>query len=371
MKSINKKLKVILILGIAFWINNGKLTANPGEKKIEYYFSQTLFTTFSFINMGKYYDNDTLKMNSLAIEISKKIDQNLTENSKREVLENYLNLKKRHGWMLDYVSTMIAINSSIPPEIEPLSNQIITFDKEYGTNNKWILDQLESWKSIFPLLNKFWVESRITDFIREYQPIYDSVGAIYLAQAQNVVDRSLQYLKVSKDHEFAYKSIKLIINLIGPEGEMGPEFCNIKYDIKGYNTTYTYRPHEMLHSLVSNLTKSQLYESKIEKIVDIVWSSIKDSVATKSYPTKIIYFDECLVRALDYRIVQLNKLSYNFIIERQLANDQKKGFVLVAPILSSIMEYEKSGKKFHDIFDRLLIMIDENLKNQINSEKRY
>lgn len=355
---INLLFVITCSIGILL-VSNICLKADSYEKTIGYEFNKTLFTTFTFINLGKFYTDDTSNINHHALKLCRSVSERISDDTKKDIVKQYLTLKGEYDWMLEYVATMVAINSTYPPNINPETYKLEIFDKTHGTNNRWVINRLNSFESVYPILNKLWIEANIYNSIQSFNDLYDSIGKIYFNQAKNVINQSLRYLRLTEEEAFENKTIKILVNLIGPDGEMGPEFCNVIYDIKGCNSSYTYRPHELLHSIVAKKTKELSNKDRIEKLTAMIWDEVENTKARKSYPSMLIYFDECLVRALDYRITELNSIKDSYKIEKEIDNDVKNGFVFIKPICEILAGYERSDQSFYDFFNDLLTNLED------------
>lgn len=360
-KPLKKLASVFLFFGLISQSFSKCPETDPArEGYLKYSFNESLFTTFAFINYGKYLGNDSAGLNPLALSLCRDLKKNLSEESCNEIADTYRKIKTHHDWMLGYVATVVALHCSAPPAIKPYTRQIEYFDSTHATSNKWILGNLAYWDTIFPKISEFWHDSGINALIAKYKPVYDSAGYAYLRQADPVIDRSLDYLKMPPDI-LEQKNIKLVLNLIGPDGEMGPQFCDTIYDIKGFNNTTDYRPHEMLHSLIMSLTKNPQYEDQIRRIVVRVWPSVCETPGAKSYSDPIIYFDECLVRTLDNIILESNSLHRHERMEQIIEHESKKGFALVKPMWKALQKYEAESATFSDYFEALLGEMETNL----------
>jgi hypothetical protein len=360
---MNPKISILLVLILLTRVTCGAEVekTQPRSGYLNYSFSETLFTTFAFINYAKYLLNDTAGLNPVALSVCRDLKNGLSGEFCNEIVDTYQKIKTHHDWMLGYVATVVAVQSTAPPVIKPYIEQVESFDKIHGTKNDWLLGHLEYWKTILPFLSKFWYEAGIKSLIEKYKPLYDSAGHVYLMEADTVINKSLHYLKMKPDMSVRGKHIKLIVNLIGPDGEMGPEHCDTLYDIKGYAKNTEYRPHEMLHSLIMNQTKNSKYENQIKRIVSQVWDSVKETPGAKSYSEPITYFDECLVRTLDNLIMELNNEQRNKRLEKIFENESKKGFVLVIPMWKAMEKYEAENIAFTDYFDALIAEIENNI----------
>lgn len=336
---------------------------NGNSRYLEYKFSEPLFTTFSWINTGMYFTGDSSGLSRVARDVCRDIENNISPSSITEICKSYSELKSKYDWMLGYVASVVAINCTDPPGMRTRAEEIKEWDKEDDSSSEWILNRLDEWETVLTEINDFYKKAGIKELMNEYKPIYDSIGSLYLGNADIMINRSLEYLNMDDDDIPVIDNLVLIVNLIGPGGEMGPEFRGIKYDIKGPGTNTDYRPHELLHSLVKNSTKDTDYASQIQRIVSYFEDQFIGTPGAKSYPDKITYFDENLVRTLDHIIYsgfdssEKRRKSYG-----TLKYDVDNGFVMVQLMHRKLVEYESSNMTFTEYFPFFLDDLEESAK---------
>lgn len=332
---------------------------------LEYRFSEPLFGVFAWLNTGAYLQCDTSKLNEKAMMISRIMEARLTPEEKEILIEDYDSLKAKYGWMLGYVATVVAINFSDPPDMMIKAQEIIAWDKLNGKKSTWILNRLEEWAEFLPRINEFWMTTGLREISERIKLGSDSIGHAYLSQADNMINRSLRYLRIQTTEFLQDDMGILIVNMIGPEGEMGPECCGVRYDIKGPTSKTEFRPHEFIHSLTNKFTKDTLYTHQIKSIVELYREDFTGTRGASSYPDPVIFFDECLVRTIDHLVFSgwetpyMRGQAYN-----GLTGDYNNGFVLVSDIYDELSNYEASKLTFEDYFTILL----ENLKRSASGE---
>jgi hypothetical protein len=313
---------------------------------------ETTFTFFSFVTLNKYNDSDTTKLNCaqkyVRSALIKKLDLTYRENLKAE-------FDKYNNHMFEYWLTLFALNCSEPPHITSRLDLLESYNKEHSI--KQSLQDMRSLEPLLPLMNDFYKTAGINSLFHECSIWYDSAYTVYYNGTMKEISKVLTYLKMDENSFFnGMDKIVIIPNLIGPRGSaMGPQFMGVKYDVQSPHEEYfseiSVTPHEYIHDMVKHLTKSDLYKEKITAIVNKVWEKASGTDAAKYYNDKILYFDECLVRTIDY----VTSIEDEERLMKSLEKYQAaKGFYLVIPMAELLKNYKTSTLNFDDYFIHIL-----------------
>jgi hypothetical protein len=231
------------------------------------------------------------------------------------------------------------------------------YNKAMGIEDSWTLNRLEELDSLPQVLTRFYREARLGSILESCKTAYDTVRSQYDAVARTGILKTLRFMKTDPENLRDIREIVIIPNLIGPGGEMGPEYRGVKYDIKGPRSSVSFSPHEFIHSLAGPLVREIGYEEAIQRITDPVWGEIENTPARKSYPDKMVYFEECLVRSLD-GFITCDKNPAK--LEKILEAEKKRGFILVENMVPVLESYSASSNSFADFFPEFL----KKLENQ-------
>ncbi len=354
-KPNHSKLLAVLILSsllmAPFLIQAGPLTS-----KIIIRNDETLFTTFAFITIGSFHEVDREKMNPLKEFVWRKLEKNLSPEYLERIRQECETFQKDR--MFEYNATMLAINSSSPPEIRFLKRELVDHLQDKGEDRiQRALKTFQGLERLPELLTEFYQKANIQELYEECQPWYNDAINKYQEKVTSLLSRALEYLKMSEEEvHLVVEKIVIIPNLIGPRGSaMGPIWKNIKYDIHSPWESVSWSPHEFIHEMVAPLTRSGKYEESILTIVNKVWEDLEDTPARNYYSDKISFFDECLVRTLDHIASRgWEKPWEKERVRSGLVYQAERGFVLCPLMLEALEEYQTSGQSFKNYFPKFL-----------------
>jgi hypothetical protein len=339
-----------MLIKISFFVLFTAGSLIPGSLEVQY--NKTLFTFFSFITLNKFSEEDTLKLNSTQKYVMNYL-HNKIEDSYKQDLKSEFNRYNNH--MFEYWLTMLALNCSQPPEIRSMVDELQTYNSE--NNIKYSIGELRNLEQLLPVMNEFYSAAEINILFEECRGWYDSAYTVYYNGTMNEIRNVLEFIKMDERVFFEMMDkIVIVPNLIGPRGSaMGPQFMGIKYDVQSpyedYLSEINITPHEYIHDMVKHLTKSEEYQERILIITEKVWEQAAGSDAVRYYNDKILWFDECLVRTLDYATSIKDEEKLRFSLEKTQA---AKGFLLVLPMVELIKEYEKKELSFDEYFAEFL-----------------
>lgn len=213
--------------------------------------------------------------------------------------------------------------------------------------------------NLLPLLNRFWREADIAGLRRECDRWYEPAIAFYREETAKAIDGALDYLRMGPASEFFPGPVVMFPNLIGvPGAAMGPSFAGVKYDVEcppeGVESIVI-TPHEYIHDMVGGLTLCEANRERIESLAAAVADDYAGTPAAEYYPDPVQWFDECLVRAIDFTVrLGWRTPEEREELERAIAGQAKKGFVLAAPMRESLAAFENSDVPFAQWFPLML-----------------
>ncbi|MFO7616491.1 MAG: DUF4932 domain-containing protein [Bacteroidales bacterium] len=271
------------------------------------------------------------------------------------IRNQYRVYREQYDWMFGYIATIFAINCTHPPVIQPMTDALRAYGDSTGNPDTWSLNrmmELEAWAAD---LSRFYVDAGLEEAMEVVRPAYDSIGAAYRDQAVRRIGDAIEYTGVEFDDLGHIQKIVIIPNLLGPQGEMGPEYRGIKYDIKGPKSQVVFYAHEFLHSIVHPMLQSPDIEKQIARIVESRMGRIDSTKAWKSYPEPSLFFEECLVRALDARIMNAGEQDADAKIRKNLDFEESRGFIFCGAISSFLEGFERRDGRLEEEVGGLLI----------------
>jgi hypothetical protein len=212
---------------------------------------------------------------------------------------------------------------------------------------------------LLPLLNRFWREADIGGLRRECDRWYEPAIACYRDGTAESVESALAYLKTGPAADVFPGPVVMFTNLIGePGAAMGPSFAGVKYDVECPHAgveSIVITPHEYIHDMVAGQTRAESNRERIESLVAAVAERRAGTPAGEHYPDPVDWFDECLVRSLDFTIrMGWRTAEEREELERALEYQAGRGFVLAVPMRASLTAYERSEGTFDQWFPRLM-----------------
>jgi hypothetical protein len=245
--------------------------------------------------------------------------------------------------MFDYIATIFAINCTQPPVIKPMIAELRAYGDSIGKPDTWSLNRLNELESWAVELNRFYVGAGLEEVMEAVRPVYNSIGAAYRSQAVRKIGEAIEYTGVEWEALGHIQKVVIIPNLLGSPGEMGPEYKGLKYDIKGPKSNVVFYTHEFLHSIVHPMLQSPDIQEQIVRMVESRMESIDSTKAWKSYPDPSLFFEECLVRALDAHITNIGVKDADEKIKKYLDFEDSRGFIFCHAIFG-LLERNDQGE---------------------------
>ena len=332
------------------------------EDKISIDTPETLFTTFAFITIAKFDTINTDRMIPLKQFVWKDLDRNLSPSYKAELRAAYDSLENR---MFAYRAGVFSVLCSEPPHIRLKEKEMRTYYLAHEKDPDTILSYFDDVQALPDILNRFYETAAISRLWDQVQPWYNNAVNIYEKTVYPETREALAYLGFP-EKELCEKMdrIRIIPHLIGTRGNAyGPTWCGVKYDIHTPWSRISWSPHEFIHNMVADVTRSGTFETEITAIVDMVWEGVDSTSARKYYSEKVNFFDECLVRTLDHVVnADYKTAGGRAQIAARLENQAGRGFVLCVPMHEALDLYEKSGKEFSAFFPEYLAHLETVIK---------
>jgi len=310
------------------------------DQWIEVRYDPSLFTAFAWINQGKYDLEDTLSMDEINRKVYSMVYKSLDSGSINSIKSQYQKYLKEYEWMFDYIATIFAINCTPPPVIKPLITELRAYGDSTGETDTWSLNRLMELENWGLDLSDFNAEANLPRVMETVKPFYDSIGSAYRSLAVEKISDVIDYTGISWEALGHIRKVIIVPNLLGPSGEMGPEYMGLKYDIKGPKSQVTFYTHEFLHSVVHPMLQSPDIQKDIIQIVQSRMDVIDSTKAWMSYPDPSLFFEECLVRVLDSHIMNLGIENAGEKITSTLNEEVARGFVLCHELSDFFNQYQ-------------------------------
>ncbi len=343
--------------------------AGPLTSKITIRNDETLFTTFAFITIGTFDEVDREKMPPLKEFVWRRLNKTLKPEYIQQIRKLCRRLQKDR--LFKYKATMLALNSSPPPRIRFLKEELLTYLKKNKRDIERAMETFRGLEELPAWLTEFYQKAHIRELYKDCRPWYDEAISKYRQKVTSLLNKALTYLKMREEEiSLSFNQVVIIPNLIGPRGTaMGPIWKGVKYDIYTPWDNVSWSPHEFIHEMVSPLTYSPSYKEAINEIVGPVWDDVKKTSAGRYYPDPLSFFDECLVRTLDHVVKRewqkpWGKEEIRALLQRQA----ERGFVLCPQMYQALQDYETSGLTFKDYFPQFLssLKAKNELPNPVN-----
>jgi len=312
---------------------------------------EALFAVQAWLDQAGKTAADTAGMTPLRREVWERLHAMLTDADRARYAAVHDSLHARYDHMLGYLGMVLALNMSPPPELRILDAELRAWNEAHGVRDRWTENRLAELGPLADAVRDLHARYPVAALFRRYRPQYEAVGASDLSRAGDVVRRSIDYLRLGAAQLPALERIVIVPHLVGPRGEMGPTYRGIKYDVKGPRQSPVYRAHEFLHSLVAGSTRAPAARERIVAATAAAFARADGTPAAGTYGDPVIWFDECLVRALDAKVMHPDDPQ---AIAREAAFEAGRGFVLVPDIVAALAEFEASGLDFPAWFPRLL-----------------
>ncbi len=326
---------------------------------------ETLFTTFAFITIGSFETADKEKMVPIKEFVWRRLNRTLEPGYLEKIRRQCQEFQKDK--MFEYRATMLALNSSPPPQIRFLKEELKRYVKGRGGNVKETLSTFRGLELLPEMLTEFYLRANIRELYEDCQPWYEEAVFEYQRIVSRLLAAAFEYLKINEESvEFEFDCVVIIPNLIGPRGSaMGPVWRGIKYDVHTPWDRISWSPHELIHDMIAPLTKSDKHIDLILSITNSIWANIEKTPARDYYQDPISFFDECLVRTIDHLVAEgRDKAGNRDRLRAALSEQANRGFVLCPLMLEVLLDYERSGQSFRDFFPEFLLLLKKKLSGQ-------
>ncbi|MFO7652660.1 MAG: hypothetical protein R6X25_02455 [Candidatus Krumholzibacteriia bacterium] len=321
---------------------------------IEVRHDEALFATFAWLNLAGKTAADTAGLAPAGRHAWERLREVVSAADLARYRTHHAELDAAYGHMVDYLGTVLALNMSPPPELRVLSVELSEWNATHGVEDRWTEKRLAELEPLAAIIREFYGRYPVRAIFEECRPWYEPVGASDLQRAGDVVRRSVDTLRLAAGELPALSRIAIVPNLLGSRGEMGPEYRGVKYDVKGPRVSSTYRAHEFLHSLVAGCTRDPAARERIIAAIGPTWEAAAGTPAVGSYPDPVLWFDDCLVRALDAVVMHPDDADAR---TREAAFEAERGFTLVPDILAALDAFARAEVSFPGWFPELLTLL--------------
>lgn len=324
------------------------------DELLETRFDKTLFTAFAWLNLGQYTPEDTAGMDPVIREVFTLTFEQLDSLEIQSIKEEYRKYEESYGRMFDYILTIFSLNCTQPPVIETLYDELKAWGDSIGKPDNWSLKRIQELEPLAASLTHFYRDAEITEVATRVQPVYDSVAKAYRQLAVQKLSDAMVFTGASWESLDRIEKVVIIPNLLGSPGEMGPEYKGVKYDIKGPKSQVVFYTHEFVHSIVHPLLEEPDVKERIHAFVGSQLSGADTTPAWKSYPEPGIFFEECLVRALDAHIMNMGKDDGPEKIRKYLDFEESRGFIFCHQISSLLRHFDPAQSQLSDLINEIL-----------------
>lgn len=318
---------------------------------IEVRLDEALFTTIAWMNQTSKTAADTASLSPEGRQVWSRLAAAVAPDDLARYTALHDSLHAEYDHMLGYLAVVLALNTSPPPEMRLLDQELCAWNAANGVADRWTEKRLAELEPLAACLREFHARYPLSEVFAECRPSYQAVGASDLQRAGAAVRNSIDYLRLGADEIPPLSRIVIVPNLIGPRGEMGPRYRGVMYDVKGPRQSPVYRAHEFLHSLVAGSTRDPQARDGIIATIGAAYEAAAGTPAVGSYADPVLWFDDCLVRALDAKVMHPDDPA---AIEREATFEADRGFTLVPTILDALAGFEASGESFPSWFPQLL-----------------
>ncbi len=304
-----------------------------------------VFAVMAFLNAAGYDEEvQGQEMHPIRIKVRKLISDNLIEHP--EKLNRWkIYYKDRPLNLCQYIDFSLSMNTDFP-------FKCIRPDSELSYSwTSWELADLPE------VLNDFWVTAKLEDVWAECKSDYiNEIKQYDVNRMTNQMNFLWEYLRMKRKDNYTIIHIPNPLNRY--HNANGHNFENYYYNVDGPGSNDgSFNIHEYLHSFVNQLVKDN-YHAQKEKL-DEYFRSGKDAPISVSYQTPEDWISECLIHALDYRILanMSNDQSYKKRLEAMVNSLTLEGYSILKPFYNSLDDFEKSDMPF----DKYLLILFKNL----------
>jgi len=293
-----------------------------------------VFAVMTFLNAAGYDEEVTgRQMHPIRVKVRKLVADNLASSpEKLRYWRDYYKSKRMGSWQ--YADFALSLSSDYP-------FRRIRSDKELGY--KWTAWELADFPEV---LNDFWITAKLDD-------VWDEVKGDYIKE----IDVGYDLDRMKKQMSFLWNYLKMqrndkliIVQVPNPlerhATASGAKYENYFYSIDGPGSSSNLNIHEYLHTIINPIVKADVpaYKSKLQQY----YKAGKDAPISKSYQDPVIFTYECLVHAIDTRliVVQLSDAEVKKRVEDKLMLLTRDGYTLSWPFYLLLADYEKSDKNF-------------------------
>jgi hypothetical protein len=212
----------------------------------------------------------------------------------------------------------------------------------------------------FPeILNDFWVAARLADVWDDVRPDYMAeINRYNFERMRAQLSFLYEYLRMERTDSYTIVNLPNLLeaHYIG----IGARYELYFYSVESPGShDYDLNIHEYLHTIVNPLVKAhyEQHRSKLEKYL----AAGKSGSLTQTYQDPVIFTYECLVRALDQRV--MIRLDGDPLatrrVEERIIRETKNGLTLTQPFYRLLTDYESSGNSFDEFLPTMLERLPE------------
>lgn len=340
--------RVLALVSLALLRAGVLSTQQPAlPQPVEVRHDETMFTLWAWITVA-----DTAAPRDRWPEVKRFAHERLTARLPAPYLDTLRQVHRRHAARrFDYDATILAL--LLAPGPLRYSPEMIAGYRQRGGGEAYLAGLQKIGDDLMPLLQEFHRRADVPGLMAECDRWYRPALATYRDSTLYWIDRSLAYLRGDERLLAEVGRIVIVPNLIGPPGTaMSVPIGAALYDVESPAASgASFTPHEYLHSLVADLTKGERHRGQIEQVVAGVWERAKALRAGQYYPNSLSYFDESLVRTLDFTVRLGPELAYdNERLKAALGKQYEMGFLLVRPMRDALVGYEAAKQPFAEYF---------------------
>jgi len=360
---------IVLCLPLFFGTSCSSESTDPDKltqdimSKYKFNYDETLFTTYAWIRYAGHLQGKEMPDSEPVRMLISHLDSVMSERARTDLLADYNKYYDQFDYMLEYIASVFAVNSTPPPAIRCRLEELATYRNVSDSTDSWTLNRMREIAPLGEILSSFYTENDIADLIRACSPYYIETGKTYAGLAEAQISASIKFMRTLPAELSHIKEVRLIPNLLeNANTEMGFQYMGVKYDIKGSNREARYHPHEFTHSLVAPSSRNDAYKQRITAITSRIWENVKDTPAGKSYRDPVSYFDETLVRVISniiYYDTQTGDGAARFNKMRE--TEESNGWILYSPVMQAVDQYRESDKPFTEYFPLFLNQLEKSL----------
>jgi hypothetical protein len=301
-----------------------------------------VFAVMGFLNaMGHDEEAPNKEMHPVRVKVRENVANNLANHpEKLQAWRKYYKDRIMGAWQ--YTNFGLSLSSDYPfRRIRP--------DKElsYAWTSYLLAD--------FPdVLNDFWITAKLEEVWARCLPDYIAeLGRCDVNETSRGITFVWQYLRMQRKDTYIIIRVPNLLERYHTAN--ANRFEQYFYSVEGPGSGGYI--HEYLHTFVKDLVNANYasQKSKLQKYFE----AGKDAAISSSYQKPALWVEECLVHAIDHRIMALrtSDLSFRKWVESNVDALTQGGYTLLKPLYVLLVDFEKSDMPF----DRYLPVMLERL----------